>query len=75
MDADDQHVAEGRRLLEALHVATVQDIEGTVGQDDAVPGPAMPGKAASQEVNGPDRIKSPVLEPHVRNTTLASLSV
>ncbi len=73
VDPDDEHVAEGRGLLEAVDVAAVQEIEAPVGEDDPVACAAMPGKAAGQEVNGPDRIKSPFFEPHVSRTTLASL--
>jgi hypothetical protein len=73
IDPDDEHVAEGRGLLKAFNVAAVKDVETTIGEDDPVACAAMPGKAAGQEVNGPDRIKSPFFEPHVTRTTLASL--
>ena len=73
IDPDDEHVAEGRGLLKAFNVAAVKDVETTISEDDPVACAAMPGKAAGQEVNGPDRIKSPFFEPHVTRTTLASL--
>jgi len=54
-------------------VAAVQHVEAPAGEHNPVACAAMPGKAAGQEVNGPDRIESPFFEPHVSPTTLASL--
>src|SRR5450631_705837 len=74
VDPDDQHVTEGCGLLKAFDVAAVQHVEASVGEHNPVACAAMPGEAAGQEVNGPDRIESPFFEPHVSPTTLASLS-